>query len=326
MRVLACQNKHDEVRMGSSSGGIFPLIAARILDEGGVVYGAAFSDSFAIEHRRITTKAELKELQGSKYAFGRLGSAYRDCQADLESGLQVLFSGTPCQIAGLRAFLKKDYPGLFVVDFICHGAPELSTWEQYLKERANGRKVSGVWFRDKRNGWNEYRVTIQYADGTEYSESHDKDLYMMGFVGDVMLRNACFHCKCKGVANRQSDLTLGDLWGADELAPELYDDKGTSLLIVSTEKGEKMLASLADDLMTEDIDKERAFEINWAAVRPAEPSAYVELFQKYKKEGKELIPLLKRIYEPNAVQKVQNICYRGARKMKKVMKGRTKAR
>ena len=310
VKVLACQNKDDEIRMRSSSGGIFPLIAERILNDGGVVYGAAFSDTFAIEHIRITDKMQLKKLQGSKYAFGKLGTAYQDCRRDLENGTSVLFTGTPCQVAGLKACLKKDYDNLFVIDFICHGTPELSTWMQYLAGISNGRQVKDVFFRDKRNGWNEYNVTVKFTDGTEYSVNHNDDLYIRGFIGETTLRKPCFNCKFKGVDVRQSDITLGDLWGAIVLAPEIYDNKGTSLLIISTDKGQKMMESLRDKIVTEDIDEGKAFEINWAAVRSAKASVYQPLFEKKMKKGTNAYRVLNGLYNPTFIQKVENKVYR----------------
>lgn len=310
IEVLAAQNKHIDERIESSSGGIFPLVAKKILNDGGAVYGAAFAKNFSIEHIRITEIADIRKLQGSKYAFGKLNSAYKDCKADLEEGRKVLFTGTPCQVAGLRTYLKADYPNLYVVDFICHGTPSLNTWMQYLNGIADGRKVSEVYFRDKREGWDEYHITVKFADGSEYSVNHNYDLFMRGFVGETSLRKGCYQCKFKGIDNRQSDITLGDLWGAKDLAPNLYDDKGTSLLIISSEKGRKMMDAIQADIITESIDTDKAFEINWAGVRSARPSVYQPLFEKNMRKGKNAYEILKRLYAPSLTQKVENKLYR----------------
>jgi coenzyme F420-reducing hydrogenase beta subunit len=310
IEVLAAQNQNIAERLDSSSGGIFPLIAKKILNDGGVVYGAAFAKDFSIEHIRITETPDIRKLQGSKYAFGKLNSAYKDCKADLENGKKVLFTGTPCQVAGLRAYLKADYPNLYVVDFICHGTPALNTWMQYLEEIANGRKVSEVYFRDKREGWDEYHVTVKFSDGSEYSVNHNNDLYIQGFIGETTLRKSCYQCKFKGIDNRQSDITLGDLWGAKDLAPDLYDDKGTSLLIISSEKGRKIMDAIQTDIVTENIDVDKAFEINWAAIRSARPSVYQPLFEKIMRKGKNAYDILKRLYAPSLTQKVENKLYR----------------
>ena len=310
VKIIACQNTNDLVRSSSSSGGIFPLLAEEILAQEGVVYGAAFTPEFSIQHIRITDKKEIPALQSSKYAFGSLGTAYKDCKADLESGRSVLFSGTPCQIAGLKKFLQKEYDNLYLIDFICHGTPALSTWNQYLKELAGDKKILSVNFRDKRNGWTEYNLTVKFTDGTEYSVNHNEDPYLSAFVSEITLRNCCYRCQFKGVYNRSSDITLGDLWGAKELATDIFDDKGTSLLIVSTEKGEKLIHHIKNSIQTSEIDAEKAFSINWAAVKSAKPSIYKPLFDKCIKKHKALIPLLNRFLRPTFIQKCENKVYR----------------
>ena len=179
---------------------------------------------------RTTTLEELEKLYGSKYVQSDINSSYKDAKAYLQEGRMVLFSGTPCQIAGLRSFLAKDYENLILLDIVCHGAPAPAVWDEYLGylEKKYSGKATAVSFRDKRESWRDYVLSIKFDNGKEYVQNRANDLYMRGFLHDHYLRPSCFNCKNKGV-DRIADITLGDLWGAEKIAPKLDDNKGTSL-------------------------------------------------------------------------------------------------
>lgn len=312
--IIAAQNKRDEDRETSSSGAIFPIIAKNILKQGGIVYGAAFNNDFSVEHIAVEDVKELPRLYGSKYVFSEC-KVYPDVKEKLEEGRKVLFTGTPCQVGGLRTYLKKDYSNLYVLDNICHGAPSQKVWKEYLSELTKGKEIQSITFRDKTNGWQHYRFIIQYKDGTEYNVDHDQDLYMRGFIDNIILREACFHCKFKGVENRQSDITLGDLWGAWDFLPEMFDDKGTSLLFINSEKGKQLIDGIKDLIITSEVDEKQAIAWNICAVRPSKPSIFRKRFiQKYKKRG-ELIPALQKYATPGvalkAYRKLYNMTHKG---------------
>lgn len=209
-KVYAVYCTDQAVRLASSSGGLYSLLATKVLAEGGVVFGARFDASWQVELGYTEDQAGLEVLRGSKYVQARVGDAYRDVRRFLEDGRQVLFCGTPCQVAGLRHFLRRDYDRLLLVDFVCHGVPSPRVWQDYLKEVAS-------------------------AEGG-YSALAKKDAYMRGFISGMTLRPSCYGCKSKN-GRSHSDLTLADFWGIERLAPEMDDDRGVSMLMVNTEKG-----------------------------------------------------------------------------------------
>lgn len=316
--IIAAQNIDNQQRLQSSSGAVFPLIANKCIGNGGVVYGAAFGEDYTVRHVRVTTADGLKALYGSKYVFSDLNHSYQNCKSDLDEGKSVIFVGTPCQISGLKHFLKRTYENLFLIDFICHGAPPQDIWKKYLYELKGEKEIQSITFRDKRNGWEKYSVSIQFTDGTEYVNHHNDDLYMVAFIGNLILRKACYSCTFKGL-QRESDITLGDLWGAEKLAPDLNDGKGTSLIFINTEKGMAMFSALNENVIWHDIDVESAIHINSAAIQASKPSVYFDEFQTRYKKGESLLNILKSYYQPTVVQRMRNKIFRqlkGRRQLK----------
>lgn len=235
MKVFAAHNPDPEIRRQSSSGGIFTILSERVLWQGGVVYGVAFDGDWNVAHRRVDSFHGLAPLRGSKYVYSNVGTAYADAAADLKAGRQVLFSGTPCQIAAMRRRAGENLR-LILVEIVCHGAPAPEYWSAYLSELCKKlrRKVSDIAsinFRDKRTGWKNYSFTVSFRDGKTFTQPHDDNLYMRAFLKDLTLREACFRCPFKHPGGSQADITLGDLWGISQLAPEIDNDQGTTLVI-----------------------------------------------------------------------------------------------
>lgn len=311
--IIAAKNKNDEDLNNSSSGAIFPLIARSILKQGGIVYGVAFNNDFGVEHIAVEDVDCLSKVYGSKYVLSDC-KVFPDVKAKLKEGRIVLFSGTPCQVGGLKAYLKQEPENLYTIDNICHGAPSQKVWKEYLTELTQGRKIQSITFRDKTNGWRHYRVVIKYMDGSEYNADHDQDLYMRGFIDNIILREACYHCKFKGIETRQSDITLGDLWGVWDFLPEMFDDKGTSLLFINSKKGKKLVNGMRDAIITSDVDEKQAIAWNVCAIKSSKPSVFRNRFIKeYKKKG-ELIPALQKYTRPGfklkAYRKVYSLTHR----------------
>lgn len=297
--IYAAQNINNNDRMNSSSGAVFPILAKNIILSGGIVYGAAFNSNFEVEHIAVDNSDDLPKLYGSKYAYSYC-RVFNDVRAYLEEGRKVLFSGTPCQIAGLHTYLKKGYGNLLLIDSVCHGTPSQKTWNDYLTEMSEGKKIRSVNFRDKSKGWRHYRFVIKFEDGSEYNIDHDKDPYMRGFIDNLTLRNACYHCPFKGIDNRISDITLGDFWGIWDLKPELYDDTGTSLLLVNTQKGIDIIEGIREDVKLTEIQGDKFVYFNRAIVEAAKPAFYRDAFiSAYNRTGK-IIPALKKYATPNA--------------------------
>ena len=278
-QAYAAINTVDAVRMESSSGGVFTLLAEAILSQGGVVFGAAVGENMQIAHIAVRATTELAPLRSSKYVRSHLGSTYDQVKELLEAGCQVLYSGTPCQIGGLKTFLKKEYDNLLCVDLICHGAPMAKVWQQYVqyRERLAAAKATGINFRDKTESWRNYNLTMTFDNGTAYSVPMRTDPYMQAFLNDLTLGASCYNCSFKGL-ERQADITLADFWGVETAIPEMFDDKGTSLVFTHTEKGQQLLASLKDKMQICPADVDAALARNPAMVHSAKKPPNREAF------------------------------------------------
>ena len=267
--VYAAVNQDEGIRLASSSGGVFTLLAERILSEGGVVFGAAFSEDFhSAHHIAIESSEELGRLRGSKYLQSRIGDTYREVRAFLEQGRSVLFSGTPCQIAGLKAYLGKEYDTLYTQDIICHGVPSPLVWDKYLVAREKESQSATRWvsFRNKENSWKSYQVQIIFENSAEYKMAGSEDLYMKGFLLDIFLRPSCYNCAFKGV-ERTSDVTLADFWGIQHMLPQMDDDKGTSLIMVHSAKGEELIERIRHRIRITEANIMDAMEHNPSAIK-----------------------------------------------------------
>ena len=253
------------VLLSSSSGGVFSSLAKKIINENGVVFGAAFSDDFQfVHHILIKYIDEIKVLMGSKYIQSEMGDCFFKVKRQLEMGELVLFSGTPCQIAGLKGFLGKDYDNLFCVDVICHGVPSKYVWQSYCNSIAKktGKDIAGVNFRNKRNGWKNYGIELKMNnDNYYYCEARD-DSFLRMFVNSYCLRDSCYKCEVKN--NVVSDITIGDFWGVENIAPEIEDELGVSLILIHTPKGKELFEKIKNQLHALEVDYDTAIAHNTA--------------------------------------------------------------
>lgn len=265
--VYAAFNSNDNIRKESTSGGIFTLLATSVLSEGGAVVGAAFTKDFTVEHIVAEDVSQLSALRSSKYMQSEIGSVFVRTKELLENGRKVLFTGTPCQVAGLRSFLKKDYDNLICQDFVCHGVPSGKLFKSYLASlRADGVSPVGVSFRDKSESWKKYSVAVEYENGDRYKSLATENAYMKAFIQNLSLRPSCYTCSFKGVDNRQSDITLADFWGIEDVAPHLHDDKGTSAVLINSEKGKDLFLSCGKDMTFEKVPIKKSFVWNPSAL------------------------------------------------------------
>ena len=253
-----CYAYDNMVRINSSSGGAFSLLATEILEDGGIVYGAAFDSDYMVHHIRIDHINQLSAVQKSKYLQSRTGDTFIKTKNDLTNGRRVLYSGTTCQIEGLKKYLGQEYNNLITVDLLCHGTPSPMVWKQYLNSLnyKRLRRIIDVDFRNKDLGWKNYSLKISYDSDEYFAVSHNKDTYMNLFLSNVILRPSCYECQFKNI-NRISDITLGDAWGIKKIAPEMDDNKGTSLLLVHTEKGMEYTDRLRAKMHVETIELNR---------------------------------------------------------------------
>ncbi len=262
-KVYAAINKNEQIRMKSSSGGIFYLLAEKIISEGGVVFGARFDEQWQVVIDYAETMEGVKAFMGSKYLQARMDTAYTDAKRFLTEGRKVLFSGTPCQIAGLHHLLQKSYENLLTLDVICHGVPSPLIWKEYLEKfklRPKGVAgkntvlsslnevpiIMGISFRDKYNGWKKYGFSVHKQLNNKehvFREPMEKNLYMRLFLNNIILRPSCYKCQSKS-GKSNSDISLADYWGIWRISSKMYDNKGTSLVLGNTQKGIDILRGI----------------------------------------------------------------------------------
>ena len=248
-KVIACKNRNDDIRSKSSSGGVFTALAEHIINDGGVVYGAAFNEQMEVEHQRIDSIEGLSALRGSKYTQSRIGDCFARAKEDLRSGRKVLFTGTPCQIGGLRRFLGKAHEGLYCLEVVCHGVPSPMIFHHYLHslEQKATAKVTSFRFRDKTESWQHYSLSAQFANGAQMRQRGAENPFQRGFIADLYTRPSCTVCQFKGFVSG-ADITLGDFWGSGIFGKEYNDDRGISLVCINSKKGEELFSCIESEL------------------------------------------------------------------------------
>ena len=246
--------RSNEASGASSSGGVFPVVASGILSEGGAVFGAAFDDVRTVGHREVDDMSAMEALQGSKYVQSDMYSCYEDVRSCLDDGRKVLFSGTPCQVAGLKGYLSRDYGNLVCLDCACHGVPGPGLWSKYVDAAGKrfGAEVKAVDFRDGEKGWMNYSIRFTLSDGRVVRVPKDNDPYLALFFQDVTLRPSCYECPFRCFRSG-SDITLADLWTARSTAPKLADGRGVSFVSANTDRGLQILGSL-DDMCSQEVE------------------------------------------------------------------------
>ena len=238
----------EEVRRESRSGGVFTAVSDYILKEGGAVYGCVLRGNRIAEHVRAESPGERDRMRGSKYIQSNTGRTFCEVLHDLEKGKKVLYTGTSCQIAGLRSFLHgRDCSRLICMDIVCHGVPSPLIWKEYLQlyERKIHGKCISVDFRNKKDfGWKEHIETMTFRTNLRgRPRTIHSNLFRKLFLRDVILRPACYHCPYKSV-HHPGDLTIADYWGIEKAAPEFDDDKGVSLVLINNEKAEELFRAI----------------------------------------------------------------------------------
>ena len=289
LQVIGATNKDKASILTSSSGGVFIAIATRFIDDGGVVFGAKFNEDWSVEHSYATTIDGLKKFQRSKYVQSRIGTSFSEVEKFLKSGRRVLFSGTPCQISGLKNFLRKDWGELLItIEVICHGVPSPLIWNAYLMDRYKTeiKKIDDISFRDKKINWEKFGLTVsiitQESKRKHYFEGKDANIYLQGFLRDYYLRPSCFKCPSKSLRS-ESDLTIGDFWHIKEHHPQYYDKMGTSLVLINSVNGQILINQ--SNLTIFHTSYETALKcvpsIERCAVKPVESDVFWENYSKH---------------------------------------------
>ena len=247
--TYAVWSKDQNIRYCSTSGGAFSEFAKIILADGGLVAGAKYNDDNLVEHDLVDDYEGIEKLRQSKYLSSSLGDVYQKVKSELIIGKSVAFCGSPCQVAGLYAFLGKEYENLFTMDFICRGMNSPKAFKAWLSEieQQEGSKATNVWFKYKEGGWktSPTRTRIDFENGKFKVYEGEENLYMYGYLtSNLYIRPSCGKCRFKGVP-RKSDVTFADFWGINK---ELDDDKGTSMLLINSEKGREYFNRISENL------------------------------------------------------------------------------
>lgn len=340
--VYAAKNPDEAVRRQSSSGGVFTMLAERTIEKGGAVFGARFAADWSVEHGYAETTEGLTAFQGSKYVQSCIGKSYKLAETFLKSGREVLFSGTPCQIAGLRHYLKKEYTNLLTVDFICHGVPSPGVFRQYIAEELAsftsqggerkiqfrssvnpplpesdglGRqdeevKIEAISFRDKRLGWKKYSFALSLSKVSAAGEKIQftlstplgRNVFLRGFLNNIYLRPSCYACAARHLKSG-SDITLGDYWGIDCLLPDYDDDRGVSAVVVNSEKGAERLHRVHADLRP--VPYADLLAKNPALLRSASVPDKRTLF--FTEDGRTIHEKIKLLCRPTMKRRIRNL-------------------
>lgn len=261
--VYAVKHKDFDVRMASRSGGIFTALSDKILDDNGVVYGCVLNDKFEAVHTRAENREERNRMRGSKYIQSDLKDTFKNIQKDLKDNRKVLFSGTSCQVAGLKAFLRKDYSEqLLCVDIVCHGVPSPLVWKEYIKwqeKNANGKCIAVDFRNKKKYGWADHIETLTFKEDNGNIKNIDSDIFKNLFFNHQSLRPACFKCPYKSITH-PADITIADFWGIDNAAPGFNDNKGVSLVLINNNQGIEFWNCIKDCLEYRECDIEKSMQ------------------------------------------------------------------
>ena len=308
-QVIAAYSKDEEIRINSTSGGMFSEIAKYILNNKGKVFGARYNKEHLVEHYKIEEISQIEILRQSKYLQSDILKTFKEAKEELDKENTVLFVGTPCHIAALKNFLGKDYENLLKVDFLCRGVISPEVYKQYLKslEEKYNSKIKKVVFKNKTFGWHRFSTKVIFENGEEYIKDRYTDSYMRGYLeGNLYLRPSCHECQYKTLP-RYSDITLGDFWGIEKTKKHLDQDKGTSIFMINTNKGKEVFEKIKENLNFEEMKLE---DIYLGNVALTQKTKYPNLkkkkyfFENYLKEDFE--NLVEKLLKKNILQKIKS--------------------
>lgn len=294
-KVYSAINKDETARMASTSGGVFQALSKYAIEQReGVVVGVKFDEEMNAVSTLATTMNDVKAFYGSKYVKSEIDGVYAKVKEQLNAGKFVLYSGLPCECAGLKAYLRKDYENLFLCEILCHAAPSPKVFKTYLKFLSIKYKspITNVVFRDKRDGWliHKCSMVIEFKDRKPLVVNSRRNNYFRNFLLDNIQRPGCSKCSFVG-RQRVGDITIGDFWGIHHIDEEMFDDKGTSAIMVNTKKGEKVFEEIKDSFFMKERNIKELFKYNHSKPCPYKP----EREELFKRLGKERIdPLLER--------------------------------
>lgn len=359
IKIYAVKNLNEGERINSSSGGLFIILAKHILALGGVVFGARFDENGNVLHDFAETESRVSLFVGSKYVQSRIGDSFIKCRSFLQEGRYVLFSGTPCQIAALKNFLRREYDKLITIDLICHGVSSPKVWQSYLHEfihecelnynddsvkgyfpienlpsnfiQINKEfKIIGISFKNKSYGWKNNSLVLSYLKKTDneakkmvYLPQKECDNpYMRAYICDWISRPSCYSCIFKGGVTN-SDMTIGDFWGVEKQIPNIDDDKGVSLLVLNTKKGESFFEAIdKSSYLSLSVSLENAMKENPSFFYPSkEPNNRKLFFELFTQETMSINEIVVKL---SSTSPLKRICLRIVNKLVKLLQNHSK--
>ncbi len=324
-KVIAAYTKNNHIRLDSTSGGVFSELAKKIYQENGYVCGAIYNKEWEVEHIVSNDIKDLDNLRSSKYLQSDINNIFTQIKKLLEKGKKVLICGSPCQISGLNNFLQKDYPNLYTIDFICRGMNSPKIFKGYIKNLENKYKARAVKvkFKHKIHGWHNFSTKVDFENGKSYIGGRYEDSFMIGYLKyNAFMRPSCYNCKFKGLP-RRADITLADFWGIERISPKMDQNKGTSMIYINSEKGQKLFDEIKENLVYEEIVSDDVFKENVSMKRSVEMTkerqgvfknidklSYKELSDRYFPEPPISKKIKIRIKNNRVAVKIKNILRR----------------
>lgn len=316
--VFAAKVEDEDVHKRSQSGGVFYALAEHILSQGGAVYGAALNERFETEHIRVNTVSQLHRLQGVKYVQSRLGSVFSQVEEDLRNAIDVLFSGTPCQVAGLQAYLagkKADRSKLLTADLVCYGVPSPGVFREWVKclEKTHKSSLKEMHYRLTDKKWGKGKEYYRLSNGTVL----EGDYYTRWYFRNLIIRPSCESCQfCN--TERAGDITLGDFWGIKNCIPDFYDDRGVSLVMCSTLKGKQALEVLRNVERREScLEDAIASQPRLQNISVKANTSREQFWEKYDKKGLSYLAMEEGFIPPDFLYRVKQKVLHLIRKVSK---------
>lgn len=290
--IIAAWSKNEEERKKSTSGGISFLISKKFIENGGIVYGSIIDDNYKIIHKRIENDTDLEKMRGSKYVQSNIGDTFCMVKKDLKEGKKVLFTGTPCQISGLKSYLKKEYENIFLIDIICHGTPSPMIFEKYIhfimdKYHEHGI-IKQINFRYKKPNWEKFSMNIVFSDGFTYNQDMYHDYFLRSFLENYITRECCHSCIYTSL-NRCGDITLADFWSyISNNYKYRNNNKGINLVLINNLKGEQLIKLIDNEIISIKKSKKDALRSNKCLYSPYSANKDEKDYWKKFKENEDI--------------------------------------
>lgn len=285
--AFSAYNKNLEIRLDSTSGGVFTVLALYFLKyKQAVVYGAAFDNNFEVEHIRIENDIDLEKLRGSKYPQSKIGDSFKNIRQDLENGRYVFFTGTPCQVYGLKKYLNDKYQDqLYCMDFVCHGVASRSVWKKYVEKLSQNGKIKKIIFKSKPKGWKKWYFRVEYQNRRLYQIRGKMNLFMRSYLSYCNIRPSCYECAFKGLSH-VSDFTISDCWGIGEQNKEMNDNRGLSAVLIQNDRALVVFNAVKKYLQYLQYEPDTLMKGNWTAYKCVQENPVRKaFFMSVKKDG-----------------------------------------